>query len=674
MNNFLIQESAFSASPVISKKNEHTVEFIAVLQEADRPNRNGRIYYKTVLEQALQSPYIQERIRTKSFYLEAGHPSDTSVQRQMTIDQKNIAAILKEFWWEGNLLKGKIETANTSVGRDMKGLIEQGSRVAFSLRAQGNVHFDQSINATIVEAPIQIATYDWVVNPSHDKAFLETICEDTRCSLFGVKESSNRLVLAESINLFENGNLISLTEVTQPVVVDYARNFWKKVKPLSEAYVHAEGDKLAVADKIATVVNGNVTKKVVLEDFLLKDIRSRILKLTESELGDAAAEPVHTDAPAKEHTPDLDNKDILVGQHAEEVEEIIVESEIRKNILDKFTSKVVSNMNSLPNSESYVFEVESSDDINPNDSIEIYALIKPNLKQILPASKIFNNKEDSFDKEFNLIMSRWFEECWKKSNKSGKKYSLKWHNFESIVESEHKLEVSKPEEQQYKVEEEIAPVDSPEAVVKTEVKSGEIVVQAHDHADAEGKQVRDELIQEKQLLKVVKIKKTVNEELGDAAAEPVHADSPAKEHTPDLDNDDILVGQHAEEVEEVIVEARKSLDDLKGPSNKELEHIKKVGTKKYAEEGAKKIPVLKEVKVVKEDISSDEFKDMVKRYPSNQMGVAKEIEKKMPNPSAANEILRDVRGTIVGKGGVAAKNIHSDTNLHKPVKVIKRGY
>jgi hypothetical protein len=42
----------------------------------------------------------------------------------------------------------------------MKGLIEQGSRVAFSLRAQGNVHRDAQLNATIVESPIQIATYD----------------------------------------------------------------------------------------------------------------------------------------------------------------------------------------------------------------------------------------------------------------------------------------------------------------------------------------------------------------------------------------------------------------------------------------------------------------------------------------------------------------------------------
>jgi hypothetical protein len=59
-----------------------------------------------------------------------------------------------------------------------------------------------------------------------------------------------------------------------------------------------------------------------------------------------------------------------------------------------------------------------------------------------------------------------------------------------------KEEASESEEQQYKVEEEIAPTDSPDAVVTTEIKAGEIVVQPHDHADAEGKKVRDAVIQE----------------------------------------------------------------------------------------------------------------------------------------------------------------------------------
>lgn len=159
---FIINESALATTPAIHKKNDHSVEFVAVLQEAEKQNRNGRVYHKETIDQALKSPYIQERLRTKSLFGEAGHPSDSSVQRQMSIDLRNIAFIIDEFWWEGNLLKARCETADTAVGRDMMGLIEQGVKVAFSLRAQGNVHQDPLTGKTIVESPIQIVTYDWV--------------------------------------------------------------------------------------------------------------------------------------------------------------------------------------------------------------------------------------------------------------------------------------------------------------------------------------------------------------------------------------------------------------------------------------------------------------------------------------------------------------------------------
>ena len=64
---FLINESAYSSMAQVSKRNPNTIEFIAVLQEAGVKNRNGRIYLKEVLDSALRSPYIQERLRTKSF-------------------------------------------------------------------------------------------------------------------------------------------------------------------------------------------------------------------------------------------------------------------------------------------------------------------------------------------------------------------------------------------------------------------------------------------------------------------------------------------------------------------------------------------------------------------------------------------------------------------------------
>ena len=281
MFNFVINESAFASPASVSKKNPNTIEFIAVLQEANRPNRNGRVYKKEVLEQALNAPYIQERIRTKTLYCECNHPAEASVQRQMTIDQRNIACIIKEFWWEGNLLKGKIETCDTAIGRDMKGLIEQGCKVAFSLRAQGNVHQDPTTGLTIVEAPIQICTYDWVVNPSHDRAFLETICEATMNAFtFGNKYNTIELALCEAANIFENGQLINITETVVNETLDYTKTFFKKIKKADEMYIYNESDEIMNIDESVVYLGSEgKTKKVMLEDYLVKDIRDMILKL-----------------------------------------------------------------------------------------------------------------------------------------------------------------------------------------------------------------------------------------------------------------------------------------------------------------------------------------------------------------------------------------------------------
>ena len=203
---FIINESAQYSSAAISQKHDGYIEFTCILQEAERKNRNGRIYHKSVLEQGLNSPYVQERLRTKTWYGEAGHPSDTSVQRQMTIDQRNIAFVIDQIWWEGNLLKAKCETADTAVGHDMMGLIKQGSKVAFSLRAQGNVHRDAVTGDTIVDSPIQIITFDWVVVPSHDVAYIQSVCEETRnAMLYGSRFGNFANALTESSNLFENG-------------------------------------------------------------------------------------------------------------------------------------------------------------------------------------------------------------------------------------------------------------------------------------------------------------------------------------------------------------------------------------------------------------------------------------------------------------------------------------
>lgn len=161
--NYLICESMEFQQPEIVGKDNKTGRVViqVTLQDADVRNRNKRIYSKKVLENGLANPYVQERLATKTWYGEAGHPLKPDVQRQVYTDQSNISHIVTKVWWEGNKLKGLVEAANTARGRDFEGLILQGSKVAFSLRAIGPVT-EVKGDTTYVKDPLTMYCFDWM--------------------------------------------------------------------------------------------------------------------------------------------------------------------------------------------------------------------------------------------------------------------------------------------------------------------------------------------------------------------------------------------------------------------------------------------------------------------------------------------------------------------------------
>lgn len=73
---YIICESSFEPTkPTIvgTDKGVDRVTINTTLQSVDTKNRNKRIYPKQVIQNGLNSPYIQERLRTKSWYGEAGN-------------------------------------------------------------------------------------------------------------------------------------------------------------------------------------------------------------------------------------------------------------------------------------------------------------------------------------------------------------------------------------------------------------------------------------------------------------------------------------------------------------------------------------------------------------------------------------------------------------------------
>lgn len=179
----------------------------AVLQDVDVLNRNKRKYRKSAIQQAIDGPYIQEKLKTNSLLGEANHPDPNApLSRRMQIDLNNVSHVIKQLSWDGNLLIGRVESAGTTVGRNFAGLIlENGMQASFSMRGAGS--FKQEKGYIDVTGPLDIRTWDAVQFPSHASAYArsslsEDVVTDIRASelaAYIAEEADKKGYIAEEV-------------------------------------------------------------------------------------------------------------------------------------------------------------------------------------------------------------------------------------------------------------------------------------------------------------------------------------------------------------------------------------------------------------------------------------------------------------------------------------------
>jgi hypothetical protein len=210
----LFFESVGVDDAILSVSNSGNIlKMRTILQDADSPNRNGRVYPKSVIVNALKHPYIAEKLDTNSLAGEMNHPEPgSSLQRQMTIDMRNISHFIRKIYWDDKnpkLLIGDIETSANSVGRDFKDMIlENNMQCSFSMRGGGDTITKGGLE--YVKDPLRILTYDAVQYPSHKCAYmLSKLSEDKTLDVtmgmmaeYLSKNSENFSVICESINCF----------------------------------------------------------------------------------------------------------------------------------------------------------------------------------------------------------------------------------------------------------------------------------------------------------------------------------------------------------------------------------------------------------------------------------------------------------------------------------------
>ena len=167
MAQLLIEVTPFNSILKESKEKPGVYEVEGIMQRAVSKNQNGRTYSKAILERESEK-YIEEFVKNGNAFGELDHPESPIVSL------KNASHIVKELWWKGNDLMGRVELLNTPAGNIVKEIIKAGHTIGISSRGTGSV--TQTNEGTLeVQPDFELVCWDFVSNPSTHGAFMNPV-------------------------------------------------------------------------------------------------------------------------------------------------------------------------------------------------------------------------------------------------------------------------------------------------------------------------------------------------------------------------------------------------------------------------------------------------------------------------------------------------------------------
>ena len=166
----LISEYHDSELTVITEKvgDKKSLVIEGIFMQADAKNRNGRVYEKNILENAVNK-YVKEQVNTGRAVGELNHPEGP----QINLDKVSHKII--ELRFEGSDVYGKASILNTPMGNIVTGLLEGGVKLGVSSRGMGSLV--QKNRAQYVGDDFMLSTIDIVQDPSAPSAFVNGIME-----------------------------------------------------------------------------------------------------------------------------------------------------------------------------------------------------------------------------------------------------------------------------------------------------------------------------------------------------------------------------------------------------------------------------------------------------------------------------------------------------------------
>lgn len=146
------------------KKN---VYIEGIFMQANKGNRNGRLYPLSVMESAVGQ--YQQLIKEKRSLGELGHPPNP----QINLNQ--VSHLITDLRFEGADIYGKAKILDTPMGKIAKNFIEEGVMLGVSSRGLGSIVEKNGLNE--VQDDFHLATVDIVADPSAPDAFVQGIME-----------------------------------------------------------------------------------------------------------------------------------------------------------------------------------------------------------------------------------------------------------------------------------------------------------------------------------------------------------------------------------------------------------------------------------------------------------------------------------------------------------------
>jgi hypothetical protein len=172
MKQVLIETIPFSVSPVQlnegmkAPSGNPLVE--GILATAEVKNGNGRYYPKELWQREIEkySQIIKENRATG----ELDHPESS------IISLKNVSHIIREVYWKGDKVIGRIEILPTVSGNILKALIENNVQVGVSSRGMGSL---KEINEGTLEVQddFELLCWDFVSTPSNPGSYMNLVKE-----------------------------------------------------------------------------------------------------------------------------------------------------------------------------------------------------------------------------------------------------------------------------------------------------------------------------------------------------------------------------------------------------------------------------------------------------------------------------------------------------------------